>query len=181
MTALAQLLLDFEHYGRDLSRRLGAGTPRAILVGVVDAKLATGTASLTEAASAAGMPLGTLKAARSRVEGLREAMDEIGRGPRDWPDLADELAAVTRFWRDRSPEQKSAWVEAFNCQEVHRRFDADEANDYAKLAMRFWGSVTARKAFERMWSDAAPWVCELIDLGHRAVEDPLPWQREAVA
>jgi hypothetical protein len=181
MTALAQLLLDFEHYGRDLSRRLGAGTPWAVLVGVVDAKLAAGTASLTEVASASEMPLGTLKAARSRVEGLREAMDTIGRGPRDWPDLDQDDSILVRFWRERTPEQREAWTEAFGCTEVHALFDADEANDFENVAMTFWEVVPARAALERLWGEAAPWHAELLDIGHRAFEDPTSWQREGAA
>jgi hypothetical protein len=182
MTALGELLLDFEHLDRGMSQRLGSGTPRAVLVGVVDARLATGHASLTEAAGAARMPLGTLKAARSRVEGLRAAMDGIGRGPREWPNLAEENAAVARFWRDRSPEQKAAWTEAVACETFHRLFDADEANDYTNVGMSFWEHVPARMALTRLWgADDAPYFVELIEIGHRAVDDPLPWQGEAVA
>jgi hypothetical protein len=182
MTAFGELLLDFEHLDRGMSQRLGSGTPRAVLVGVVDARLATGKASLTEVASASGLALGTVKASRSRVEGLREAMDEIGRGPREWPNLGEENAAVARFWRNRSPDQRQAWIEAVGCETLHRLFDADEANDYVNVGMTFFQHVPARRALTRLWgADQAPYFVELIEIGHRAVEDPLPWQREAVS
>jgi len=176
MTALGELLLDFEHHDRGMSSRLGSGTPRTILVGVVDAKLA-GSSSLKQIADRCGLPLGTVKAARSRIPGLREAMDEVGRGTSDWPNLDEENAAVTRFWRERSPRQREAWIEAFWCEVVHRMFDED-ADD---TALEFWNAVPARESLERLWG-ASAWVqAELLDLGHRFVDDPPWWSREAIA
>jgi hypothetical protein len=71
-------------------------------------KLAFGSSSLMEVAAAAGLPIGTVKASRSRVPGLREAMDSVGNGPLDWGNLAEENVAGAAFWRARSPEKRAS-------------------------------------------------------------------------
>ena len=159
MSDLAELLLAYEGLERDVSERLRSGTPRTILIATVDAKLA-GSSSLADIAAVAEIPTGTLKAARSGVPGLRQAMDETGQGPFDWNDLDRENAALSRFWRDRPPAQRNAWVDSYGCQTVHRLFD-EHAPD---TGLEFWESVPFRENFEDLWGDSAWQWAELLDL-----------------
>ena len=98
MSDLAELLLAYEGLEGMSPSAFCSGTPRTILIATVDAKLA-GSSSLADIVAVAEDPTGTLKAARSGVPGLRQAMDETGQGPFDWNDLDRENAALSRFWR----------------------------------------------------------------------------------
>ena len=110
--ALGELVVDFESLGRKDASLFASGTPRIVLAATATAKmLHGGRPSLRRIIEVSGLPSGTLRASRSRVKGLREAMDTIGRGPLDYfaTDLAEEVGVLRRFWRSRTPAQVAAW------------------------------------------------------------------------
>ena len=84
---LVALLLAWEQYGRQVPT--WSRTSQEVLLATMAARLRYDAPGLAKIAQLADMPLGTLKAARSRGRRLREAMDAVGGGPRG--DFYDEL------------------------------------------------------------------------------------------
>jgi hypothetical protein len=143
--ALGELVVDFESLGRGDPYGLTKGTPRTVLVATAVAKMAHTDPSLRQIMEVSGLPSGTVKASRSRVKGLREAMGLVGRGPLDYfaHDLDDEIRVLRRFWRWRTPAQVAAWEAAAGCFDGihtvwHGYADAGMADGPTRIPSQAW-------------------------------------------
>jgi hypothetical protein len=174
--SLASLIVDYAV--PDPPRALAGGTPRAILEATVEAKLGTRDPSIVEIAAAGNIPAGTIKAARTRIDGLREAMETIDRGPRlDFPE-DEEDAYWVRWWHARTPRQREAWIAAVCANGLHRWFD-DNLDETGEQDCRgFLEHVPARTAFESLWSADAWFHVSFLDFYHRIAvgEAPAWWE-----
>lgn len=172
--ALGELVVDFEALGRLEASLFASGTPRTVLAATATAKmLHGGHPSLRQIIEVSGLPSGTLRASRSRVRGLREAMDTVGRGPLDYfaTDLAEEVGVLRRFWRSRTPAQVAAWEAAAGCLDgLHRLIDRQDVR-----LEDIFATMPARASFTRLWGSDAPAHAEYLDMAHRLVVDPPEW------
>lgn len=172
--ALGELVVDFENLGRPEASLFGAGTPRTVLAATATAAMMHGRhPSLRQIIESSGLPSGTLRASRSRVRGLREAMDTIGRGPLDYfaTDLAEEIGVLRRFWRGRTPAQVAAWEAAAGCLDgLHRLIDREDVR-----LDDIFAAMPAQAGLTRLWGSDAPAHAEYLDLAHRLVVDPPEW------
>lgn len=170
-TALAEVVLDFEQHGRDLSRLLGSGTPRRILVATTEARMLHDQPTHQTIAAIGELARGTLKASRSRISGLREAMDAVGQGPTTPPiALDDEIAWLRSYWRARSPAQVRAWEAAAGCWQLNRLIEDDSTSLPDILA-----AMPARAELTRLWGADAAVNAEHLDMAHRLAADPPAW------
>ena len=181
---LGELVVDFESLGRKGASLFASGTPRIVLAATAAAKMLHGDPSLRQIIEVSGLPSGTLKASRSRVKGLREAMGLVGRGPLDYfaPGLHNEIAVLRSFWRWRTPAQAAAWEAAAGCLDGihsvwHAYADAGMTDPYVDPFpgedLMEW--LPEREKFERLWGENALGWIEWLDIAHMLSVDPPAW------
>jgi hypothetical protein len=197
--ALGELCLAYEQRHRDLRQALTSGTGLRILQATAAAKLRWGSPSLADIAAEGDLPIGTVKATRSRTEGLREAMEEVGQGPTEddpleiatidsefgdptpWEALARSEQA---WWQNRGPVQQQAWIEAVGCFEGFHSYEAEVDREEIwgeELKEGIYSRVPAVEQFRRLWGDHAWFHIGVIDSNHRMVTGPVPlWASDYV-
>jgi len=178
---LADVILDSTAMHSEPERLLQRGTPaRKILTTCIEVRMTGEKASVRNVIAASGLPEGTVRGARSKTKGLREAMDsDFTPEEFDRPGLDAEVASMRRWWNAHGDD--AAWRAAAGCEELHRLwhaaadagmtdddvmpFDAAEALDL----------MPAREKFANLWGSSAMWNVETICMAQMTVTDPPAW------
>jgi hypothetical protein len=186
MNHLAALIVNYTQRELDLPETLTSGMGLRILEATTAARLRLGDASLAEIAAEGDIPLGTIKAARARMDGLREAMDAAGA---EAPGLIEDhrpentVRLESEWWLGRPAAQRRAWISAVGCDRgFHEAIDAldraypDDRFD-EEMENLLAAQVPVFDDFVRLTGgdrETAANAIDQIDWGHRFVDGPVP-------
>jgi hypothetical protein len=176
---LADVILDATAMHSEPGRLLERGTPaRKILTTVIELRMAGTRASVRNVIEASGLREGTVRGARSKTPGLREAMDSDF-PPEEFhrPGLDAEVASMRRWWLAHGDD---AWSDAAGCTETHKVFHSaadagmtDEPDPYADVDVLTL--IPAREKFANLWGELAGPYVETICMAQMTATDPPAW------